>query len=96
MTEKDMSTALFNVLGALCVRLTGNGAIVGVRNSEGNFDHDFLDDSRVTRVNHLGEIVPLAFDSPVYSGTHCPLHEESSDMPTGPQQSPQLTAIPAD
>ena len=94
MTERELLVAILNAIGALSIRTTGEAFVVCAKDRAGNVYHVYPDDSQVTWVSQKGEAVPPSAVSPVFSDTHCPLHEARCDNRTEPQQAAAPSATP--
>ncbi|MCI0822333.1 MAG: hypothetical protein J4N34_02770 [Chloroflexi bacterium] len=84
--------AIFNVLGTLSMRLTGQTFLICMKDEEGNISHVYPNDSGVTWINHQGEAVPPDAGHQVSGDMHCPLHGVQYAKQIEPEPVPQQTA----
>ena len=70
MPDRDILVAIFNVLGALAERTTGQALVVCLKDGEGNLHYSRPDSSMVEWIT---PVAATSEDSPVSPSMHCPL-----------------------
>lgn len=78
MTDRDMLVAIFNLMGGLALRVTGETPILCVKGEDGNMYHVYPQTNNVTWVQE--EDASSLGRGRVSSAMHCPVHGGQSAM----------------
>ncbi len=71
--DRELLVALFNALGALAKRVTGDTMLLCMKDDQGSWFHFYPNDSHVTWFNQV-EVEGRTDSQREPDATHCPLH----------------------
>lgn len=92
MTDREMLVGLFNAIGVLTERLTGEIPMLCIGDGQGNIHHIYPNTSNVTWINLKAGAVSQPDGHGVLHSICCSLHGEPDATRTEPQQSVELLA----